>query len=320
MRRILTSNLRERNVRASRRYQSNVAVQLDYYMSPQFGGLAAAVVNGLYDDLDVTFLPTCPVGLEQARVREYQSQNATSTCVGSVEQNIFIPTLHADPSLKVKAVAAMFNQSPLCIASIAELKEGMTIGAHEDTVDLLERIFPRSTVIASPRATKITDLTEGKLDGIQAYTTTEVPTLRRQLGSDPMVVPLEGLNGTKLGYSQTIFASEESLQDDRRAVVSAFLEATFKGWEIVINDPEEGIKMVREAQKALGLDDESNDHWFDSAEYQVEMLRECNGFVQGTSKDGKLGVINPERWNEASNWLLENPNTVKDFGLDPSLW
>ena len=322
MRQFLIAKLRERTSRQAplRRFKSDVAVQLDYYMSPQFGGIAAALVHDLYDGMNVSFLPTCPVGLEQERVRQHQDQNPSTTCLGSVEQNIFIPTLYANPALKVKAVSAMFRRSPLCIASLSE--QVGSIGAHEDTVELLQRIFPKSNVVASPRATKIADLTAGKLDGIQAYTTTEVPTLRHQLGREPHVTPLEGLNGTKLGYGQVLFASEESLEgDERREVVSRFLDATFKGWEHVIRNPEEGIKMVQEAQKMLGLDDESNDHWHQSAEYQLEMLQLCNDFVKETFEGDRLGVINATRWNDATKWLLEDRvQTEKNFGLEPSLW
>jgi hypothetical protein len=290
-------------------------------MSPQFGGVAAALVTGLYDDLDVSFLPTCPVGKEQERVRLFQDANPGATCIGSVEQNIFIPTLYASPELKVKAVASMFRRSPLCIASLPDADAGTsTIGAHEDTVDILQRIFPSSKVVASPRATKISDLTAGTVDGIQAYTTTEVPTLRRQLGREPDVVHLEGLHGTKLGYSQVLFGSEESLEGDRREIVDSFLDATFKGWDTVIRDPEEGIKMVREAQKMLGLDDESNDHWHQSMEYELEMLQLCNDYVKETFEGDRLGVINATRWNDATNWLLDDVKTEKNFGLEPVLW
>ena len=62
--------------------------------------------------------------------------------MGSVEQNIFIPTLAKDPTLRTSAVAAMFHQSPLCIASLPHGNSDgavdvntMKIGAHEDTVD-----------------------------------------------------------------------------------------------------------------------------------------------------------------------------------------
>mmetsp|Transcript_54299 Transcript_54299/g.65493 ORF Transcript_54299/g.65493 Transcript_54299/m.65493 type:complete len:653 (-) Transcript_54299:67-2025(-) len=309
---------------------SSVAVQLDYYMSPQFAGVASALANDIYTrkGLDVTFLPTCAVGWEQRRVRDYQNENPTRVTVGSVEQNIFVPELFQRPELKVTAVGAMFQQSPLCIASLP--KEGETggegvdtIGAHEDTVALLERIFPDRNVVASPRASKTSDLRSGKVDGIQAYTTTEVPALRRYLGYDPVVTKLEGLRGAKLGYGQVLFTTDECLADDRRDVLRAFYEATFEGWHDAIRDPDNAIGAIREAKRLLSLDEENNDHWFPSDDFEAEMLRGCNDYVKGTFLGDRYGVIDADRWNEATAWLLQpqGEQVPVNFGLDTTgLW
>ena len=80
--------------------------------------------------------------------------------------------------------------------------DNLTIATHEDTVEVMKRIFPSHNVVSSPRATKNSDLINGTFGGIQAYTTTEVPALRRLIGREPFVTPLEGHNGAKLGYSQ----------------------------------------------------------------------------------------------------------------------
>lgn len=110
-------------------------------------------------------------------------------------------------------------------------------------------------------------LVSGKVDGIQAYTTTEVPALHLGLGKDPTVTTLEGLNGTKLGYSQVLFTADECMDGantDQRAIVEAFCAATFEGWSYAVRHPEQAMEQVKEAQKMLGLDDESNDHWHPS--------------------------------------------------------
>ena len=291
-------------------------------MSPQFAGVASAVVNGTYGSkgVDISFLPTCPVGHEQENVRKHQNANPNGVTVGTVEQNIFIPTLAANPQLKTTAVAAMFAQSPLCIASLKDPSEGsLKIGTHADTVELMRRIFPSHEVVASARSTKNTDLMSGDLGAIQAYTTTEVPALRRALGYDPIVTPLEGLNGTKLGYGQVVFAADECLQGDKRAVVQAFCEATFEGWATAIRHPEQAAEMVKEAKKILGLDDESNDHWYPSADFEVEMLQKCDDYVKGTFEGDRYGVINGSRWTAATDWLLKSKGP-ENFGFDPNVW
>eukprot|EP00984_Skeletonema_dohrnii_P002974 scaffold1010_cov117-Skeletonema_dohrnii-CCMP3373.AAC.5 len=315
----------------------DVAVQLDYYMSLQFAGVACALVNDTYQSKGINnlhFLPTCPVGEEAARVRSFQNANpSTLATLGSVEQNIFTPTLYDDPSLNVTAVASMFRRSPLCVASLGPLKDGDVIGAHEDTVELLQRIFPKQKVVASPRGTKNTDLLDGTYQGIQAYTTTEIPALHHLMesrGMDPNAVTFQvledvvsGSAAPQLGYSQMLFAANEALESaDRRAAANAFLAATFDGWQYAIRNPDEVIEAVSEAQKMLKLDDESNDHWYDSLSFKREMLALTTNHVKETFVGDRLGVLSPNRWSKATEWLLQDKKDVDPlFGLDQtSLW
>jgi len=313
-------------------------------MSPQFAGIACAMSNNLYDKIgiELKFLPICPVGLELHRVRENadeKNSDASSLTVGSVEQNIFIPTLSRNPELRVKAVAAMFRRSPLCLASLksAESKGEAVVGAHEDTVSLLERILNSETsnsnkklsVIASARSSKNTDLMKGDVDFIQAYTTTEVPTLEKLTQNDVAFEMLEGMNGAKLGYSQTLFSPEEDLKDkDKREVLESFLDATFSGWEMAIRDVESAAKNVEEAKSMLRLDDENNDHWDKSFEYTVQSAGLCCDYVKETFQGDRYGVIDSRRWNEATDWLLTEKGhgggggggVNNNFGLDPDIW
>jgi len=334
-----------------RRWKHNVTLQLDYYMSPQFAGVATALSNGLYKEKDISlnFMPICPVGEEMKNVRhahDANKSNANDTShvhIGSVEQNIFIPTLYNNPELKLSAIAAMFRKSPLCLASISsqEVDEdgSVKVGAHEDTVPLLERILLSSTgssVVASPRASKNQDLLSGIYQSVQAYTTTEVPTLQRELReySDKKVKVdmLEGMNGAKLGYSQVLFTTDESLIiPEKRDILSSFCDATFKGWGMAIRDHEMAAKCVQEAREQLGLDEEENDHWVDkgkSFEYMVQSVGLCCDHVKETFQADRYGTIASERWNDATEWLLqggdlangEKVKVTKDFGLDASVW
>jgi len=291
-------------------------------MSPQFAGIASAVVNQTYVDagIDLAFLPICPVGLEQERVRIHQNESPSSVSLGSVEQNIFIPTLFRNPQIKTTAVAAMFNESPLCIASLPDSTSNI-IGTHEDTVLLMKRVFPDHEVVASPRCNKITDLTSGTVGAIQAYTTTEVPTLRH-MGKEPIVTLMEGHNGAKLGYSQVIFAADECLTGDKKEVVQTFCKSTFEGWAHAIENPEQAVEMVREARKMLNLDEEENDHWHSSDDFELEFVKKCNEAVEKTKKDGsRYGVIDSSRWSDATKWLLNGKDDVsKEFGFDGSVY
>mmetsp|Transcript_17770 Transcript_17770/g.27446 ORF Transcript_17770/g.27446 Transcript_17770/m.27446 type:complete len:745 (+) Transcript_17770:590-2824(+) len=324
--------------RFSHRNLHSVSVQLDYYMSAQFAGVATAITNNMYEKagLDLNFLPICTVGQEMRRVRDHADASTSNVTIGSVEQNIFIPTLYDDPTLKVKGVAAMFRKSPLCLASLDPLTveapggKRIVVGAHEDTVSLIKRILSLGPlggedfdVIASPRATKNSDLKSGKLDAIQAYLTTEVPTLQRELEIRVVAPPLEGMNGARLGYSQVLFAPEEHIAsgDDRREVIQTFLDVTFKGWDMAIRDNEAAASSVEECKAQLGLDDEKNDHWDKTFSYTIQNVGLCCDAVKETFQGDKFGVLNAARWNEATDWLLDtNTPPSADFGLDSSIW
>eukprot|EP00979_Chaetoceros_neogracilis_P014465 scaffold4646_cov267-Chaetoceros_neogracile.AAC.1 len=115
--RLSSATLRERKTSSTnrvgstlkgKRFKHALALQLDYYMSPQFAGVASALVNDNYGTkgIDISFLPTCPVGHEQANVRKYQDANPDGVTMGTIEQNIFVPTLAANPGLKTTAVAS----------------------------------------------------------------------------------------------------------------------------------------------------------------------------------------------------------------------
>jgi S-adenosylmethionine:tRNA ribosyltransferase-isomerase len=46
----------------------------------------------------------------------------------------------------------------------------------------------------------------------------------------------------------------------------------------------------------------------------------CSDYAKETFQGDKYGVINSKRWNDATSWLLEGNEKVKDFGLDADIW
>ena len=144
----------------------NVVVQLDYFMSTQFAGIAVAEAKGLYKQVGINLelLPTCPVGLEPRRVREaFELRKRKELCIGIIEQNVLIPVLAESGDIDVRAIATMFSRSPLCLATIrpVDKKANLVIGAHEDTVELLHLLNPHTKVIAVSREEKISMLKKG---------------------------------------------------------------------------------------------------------------------------------------------------------------
>ena len=150
-----------------------VQLQLDYYMSAQFAGVALALEHGLCEKagLAVNILPDCVPGKEPQHVLAAQAAQPTSLCVGSIEQNVLVPYTAENGADKLVAVSAMFGRSPLCLAALPLSgvngvgpppagKTTLTVGAHEDTVALLQRLLPDATVLDVPREAKLGMLKE----------------------------------------------------------------------------------------------------------------------------------------------------------------
>jgi len=305
----------------SRRVQQ-VAFQLDYFMSSQFAGVAMAMRGGLYTKagIDLRLLPTCPPGEEARVVHEgYRGGGGRSLWVGCMEQNTLLPAIAAGSH--VKAVAAMFGRSPLCLAGLpgsnlrAQVQEGarLRIAAHEDTVDLLRRIVPSAEVLAHPREKKLQGLTTGEFDAIQAYDVMETLKIARETKEEPEVLRLEGpaFPGVALGYSQVLFAPAPALQEAKhRAALRDFLHATFEGWNQAIRSPEAAADLLLEMQGDC-------EHWVSDEAFVQQSVRLCCDYVKRTKRCGELGMIEPRRWRDAAEWLGTGPVSES---VDTSLW
>ena len=328
-----------------------VALQLDYFMSAQFAGVAVALRRGLYKaaQLDVSLLPECPPGAEPQHVLAAQAVRPEALCVGTIEQNVLAPWVAAAaapaPDDGVTAVGAMFGRSPLCLAALPATAEhgggaapifagagaAPRVGAHEDTVALLQRLLPRATVIDVPRADKLKMLRAGELDAVQIYDCMEAIALQRELGEGAALrlAPFDTLasgsgdgggddggSGVTLGYAQTVFAPTAALRegDVRRGAMRRFMTATFEGWRLAIDDP------AGAAVDVLALQPRGIDHFDASADSVAEAVRRCCGYVKRTSAGGMLGVIDPAQWDSANRWLLGPAAAARAPSLEPALW
>mmetsp|Transcript_32243 Transcript_32243/g.42518 ORF Transcript_32243/g.42518 Transcript_32243/m.42518 type:complete len:1238 (+) Transcript_32243:106-3819(+) len=332
------SILRSRNHRtfASRA----VFLQLDYFMSAQFAGVAVAKKEGLYHSagIDMQLLPECLPGMEPQRVcQHFETQGPDQITVGTIEQNVLVPLLateakKAESPLKggVSAVAAMFARSPLSLVALPShptallgLPTGskqLLIGAHEDTVDLLQLLMPHAKVISVPREDKVSLLMEGKIDAVQVYNVMETLMLEEKLGETPRMLPLHTL-GADLGYAQVIFAPNGVFENNNKsALLKDFLTATFDGWKRVARDPYSAAKAVLDMQSQYNV---TSDHWVDSLEFTELAVRHCCDYVKATSCGGNLGIIDPQSWNSSSKWLMKHlkGNNVDQMSfLNAKVW
>eukprot|EP00418_Pyrodinium_bahamense_P092060 CAMPEP_0179039768 /NCGR_PEP_ID=MMETSP0796-20121207/15307_1 /TAXON_ID=73915 /ORGANISM="Pyrodinium bahamense, Strain pbaha01" /LENGTH=1437 /DNA_ID=CAMNT_0020736103 /DNA_START=1 /DNA_END=4314 /DNA_ORIENTATION=- len=300
-----------------------VFFQLDYHMSSQFAGVAMGLRSGLYKraGISLQWLPPCFPGEEAKVVEEgFSGSDGAVLWVGCMEQNTLLPAVASGRG--VKAVAAMFGKSPLCLAGLPgsqlpeRIRRGglLSVGAHVDTVELLQRLLPHADVRGLSRADKMGMLHSGGVDAIQAYDVMETLRLQHDINSKALeVVPLEGpaFPGVALGYSQVLFAPSSAISNsDHHQTLRRFVHATFEGWGQAIRDPKTAVEAV------LALQEDGIDHWVRSPSFTERSVRLCGDYVKGTIRCGQLGVIDPERWAKAATWL----GTSSHSSLDESVW
>ncbi|CAE8694253.1 unnamed protein product [Polarella glacialis] len=207
----------------------------------------------------------------------------------------------------------MFGRSPLCLAGLpgagihrrAMAQEALRVGAHSDTVELIQRIMPHALVLELDRAQKLDMLKSGQVDAVQVYDVMETLKLAHDLESEAEVLHLEGnaFPEVVLGYSQVLFAPSQALGDPaERQVLRAFLKATFDGWGQAIRDPAGAAQAVLEVQG-------ESDHWVGSKDFVEQSVKLCCDYVKLTRKCGQLGVIDQQRWAKASHWLLDTSSS-----------
>lgn len=293
-----------------------VVLQLDYFMCSQFAGVALGLRNGLYKKagVDLHWLPPCTPGDEAKIVSEsFRKDRGQTLWVGTMEQNTLLPAIAMGH--QVKAVSAMFNKSPLCLAGLPNANlsarlangESLRVGAHVDTVDLMQRIMPKAAVVELPRVSKLESLRDGSIDAVQAYDVMETLRLQHELGAAPEIVRLEDCApGVALGYGQVIFAPSQALEDSaHRQLLRDFITCTFLGWRQACRDPAAAAEAVMELQ------DEKIDHWVHSKDFTERSVKSCCEYVQPS---GQPGVIDEARWRQAEEWLMKRDT------LDASIW
>lgn len=99
-------------------------------------------------------------------------------------------------------------------------------------------------------------------------------------------------------YTPVIVSSEKYLQENEDKA-KRFLQATKKGYEYAIQNPEESAKILHKY----------------APEYDINMLIESQKYLANEYKSEveRWGYIDPNRWNSFYNWVYEKGIITKDL-------
>jgi diguanylate cyclase (GGDEF)-like protein/PAS domain S-box-containing protein len=275
----------------------NINVQLRWKHQFQFAGYYMALEKGFYKEagFNVSLLEG---GEDINVVQQVLSKKAD---FGVSNSSLIIDYLNG---LDVVMLGAIFQHSPNILLTKKEYKSPIDLvtggkialmGSDQD-VELkamfLQEGINLSKINFVPKEKHLEDLLENKVIAINAYSSNE-PFLLSKKGIEFNI--LEPRTYGLDFYGDTLFSSRTLCEEDHEKV-SAFRQATFKGWEYALTNIDETVDVIL---ANYNTQNKSKEHLL----YEAQVLKKLINpdFIQ-------IGHSNPGRWNH----IVEN---YRRFGL-----
>lgn len=284
-----------------------VRLQLKWQHQFQFAGYYAALEQGYYRQagLDVEILDAKDTSESTEKVLN------GSADFGIAMSDLVLHRVHGDP---VVALATIYQHSPLIflsphsveINSIHDLVgKRVTLETHaEELIAYLEAegIHTEQLEIL-PHTFNIAQLISGSVDAISAYSTDEPYALVEQgIGYNVFSPRSVGIDF----YGDTLFSTEEYIKNNP-ATVSAFVEASLKGWEYALSHQEEIVDLI--------LNSYSKRH---SREHLLFEAKATERLIYPEVVE--IGYMNPGRWEHIARIYAEQGELPETFSLEGFLY
>jgi NitT/TauT family transport system substrate-binding protein len=277
--------------------QRAVSMRLQWFPQFQFAGYIVAEMRGYYDEagLDVTINPGGPdlvsLPLVAAGTDQFGSTGADTVLIAR-EQGI-----------PVTALATWFQTSPVAFMvhrdsgiSSPQQFPGRTIGMfYGDNVETEYRALlaatgvDRASVRELPGDYSLAPFLERRVDIWPVYATDQPNTARREGAEVELIVARD--YGVQL-MGDVLFTTEAFARENPRTV-AAFVEATLRGWEEAVRDPDAAIELLLEYNPELDREQLA----FEAAE-TITLLRYGPGARC-------LGINDPSLWEAQAGLLQE---------------
>lgn len=226
-----------------------VAIQFRWYHQFQFAGYYAAKEKGFYSDegLDVELRERLLSTSQVDDVLEGRAQ------YGVADSGLVLSRIKGKP---VVLLAQIFQHSPLVFLSLKDSgirnpfdlrgkKVMYNFKGYDDaplTAMLSETLGNLKSLEVVPHSFNYHDLTEGKVDAISSYSTSQPHWYRENGFAVNVIDPRDyGIDF----YGDNLFTSEKELLEHPQRV-EKIRRATLKGWRYAINNPDEIIRLILE--------------------------------------------------------------------------
>lgn len=282
---------------------SPLIMQLDWKYNVQFAGLLLADYYQLYQQRGLA-VEILPVNLEQ-ELFEQVAENPL--ILGCGEQDaILAAQVQGYP---IKAIATMFQTSPLGLMSIPEKNihclhdlVGQTVGMQGNTKKIMELVMNASGLL--PQDIKIVPISSedkyerlesGELAAVQCYIVDEPIGFTYQTGIQPNLLKFSdyGYNA----YVQVIFA-HQWLLDHYSESIYQFLKVSFEGWKLALSDIPSAAKTIVDFYT-------EPDSKYHNLDYQIRSLELISDYITWGINPDQMGFIAANRWQEMSEKLAQ---------------
>ena len=272
-----------------------VVLRLKWVHQAQFAGFYAAVEQGYYEE----------AGLE-VEIRPGGSDFPSVQMVASGSEHFGVTgadqiLLGREKGVPVKALATIYRETPFVLFALKESgitsmedlegqRIGVKLGGNEE---LTYRAMVNnagidgSAVDEMPVKFDLSPLLTGQVKAWPGYVINEV-LAAEALGHEVNVIKPQdyGINF----YADTLFAKEELIEKDPE-LVRSFVQASMKGWEYALDNPEEAAEMGLNYGENLKL------------EHEINMMNASIPLLQPDNRP--LGKMEESAWETLQESLME---------------
>ncbi len=284
-----------------------MTLQLKWKHQFQFAGYYAALEKGFYRDvgLDVKILEI-----------EGGEESIDKVIDGKADFGIGMSDLfvHRAKGKPVVVLAAIFQHSPFIIltpksSGIENIHalQGKRFGMEAHSAELIAYIqnegLSLDEIDLFPHEYSVSNLISGKVDAISAYSTDEPFMLLNQgIDYNTFTPRAAGIDF----YGDTLFTSESQIKEHPKRV-SAFLNASIKGWRYALENPEQIIELILSKYTKR----HSREHLLFEAHHSAKLI--MADVVQ-------LGYMHPGRWRHIAQTYAKLGMIDSNFSLEGFLY
>lgn len=284
---------------------TEIVVSLDWTPNTNHTGLYVALANGYYKD----------AGLNVKIVQPPEGDAIAACSSGQVQfavgyQDLLVPAFNSDTPMDVTSVAAILQHNTSCIVS--KQGEGMDTPKGLEGKEYLtwqspiELAMMQNVVEADggdwSKVKQVPDVPTDEAQDVNANPSHAIWIYYGWGGINAKINNIKvdtfffkDLNPVFDYYSPVLVANNDLIKNDPETV-KAFLEATKKGYEYAIENPEEAAQILIDGDDTGSLKG-SEALVIESQKYMAD---------QYVADAPKWGYIDPARWNAFYNWVSEN--------------